>query len=83
MKPIYVLNFGKGISRIINLRTVSSVYQYKNRITVTYNYPNSNGLLIFGSGFYEQTPHKDELNCENEEEAIQHIKCIELCMKNM
>jgi hypothetical protein len=83
MSAIYRLNFGKGISRLINLRTVSSVHQYKNRITVTYNYPTSNGFLIMGCGFHEQVPNKDELNCENEEEATQYVNDIELIMKKL
>lgn len=83
MSALYRLNFGKGISRIINLRTVSSVYQHKNRITINYNYPTSNGFLIFGSGFYEQVPHKEELNFEKEEEATKYLKDMEFVMEKL
>jgi len=83
MSVVYRLNFGKGISKLINLRDVSSVYQYNNRITVNYNYTTSNGLLIFGSGFIEQEHHKEIITFNTEEDASHHIKNIEHAMANL
>jgi len=83
MSAVYRLNIGKGISKLINLRTISSMYQYKNRITVNYNYTTSNGLLIFGYGYIKQQPHTEVFTCNNEEEASQYIKDMEYNMKNL
>lgn len=63
------ITWGKGILKIINLRHVTSVYQHKNRLTITYNIPSSDGLLIFGSGFINQEPHKESIIFDNENDA--------------
>jgi hypothetical protein len=63
------ITWGKGILKIINLRHVTSVYQHKNRLTITYNTTSSDGLLIFGSGFVNQEPHKESIIFDNENDA--------------
>ncbi len=67
------ITWGKGILKIINLRHVTNVYQHKNRVTITYNTPSSEGLLIFGSGFINQEPHKESIIFDNENDAAIHM----------
>lgn len=83
MSSIYKLTWSKGISKLINLRTVSSVYQYKNRLTITYNFTSSDGLLIFGSGFLNNEPHKEVLTFNDEEYTTQQFKDIETQMNQL
>lgn len=83
MSTLYKLTFGKGMTKLINLKTVSSLYQYKNRITVTYNYNASNGLLIFGSGYIHQEPHTEVIHFENEDFATQSINHLEKLMEKV
>lgn len=67
----------------VKVRTVSSVYQHKNHITITYNFTSSDGLLIFGSGFFNNEPHKEVITFSNEEHATEEIKGIEFSMKQL
>lgn len=83
MFSIYKLTFGKNISKIINLKTVSSVYQCKNRLTITYNYTKSEGLLILGSGYINTEPYTEVIHCENDDIASQQINDIEGLLKKI
>lgn len=83
MSSIYKLTWGKGFSKLINLRTVSSVYQYKNNITIKYNFTSGNGLIVFGSGFLEKEPHKEVITFENEECTTEQFNHIENLMKKL
>ena len=74
---MYKFSFGKHFSKLINLKKVSSIHQHGNKITITYNFNSSNGLLIFGSGFIDQEPHKEVIDCENEQDAANHINYIQ------
>jgi len=68
----YRMVFGNNL-RLINLKNVSSIQQFKNKITITYNFHTSEGLLILGSGFIDKLPHTETLTCENEIIACKHI----------
>jgi len=68
----YRMVFGNNL-RLINLKNVSSIQQYKNKITITYNFNTSEGLLILGSGFIDKLPHTETLTCDNENIASKHI----------
>ncbi len=74
---IYRFSFGAHLSKLINLKNVSSIQQHKNKLTITYNFNSSEGLLLFGSGFINQEPHKEVIHCENEQEASNHINFIQ------
>lgn len=69
MRGICRLNWGQGLSKLINTKTISTVYQDNKKLTITYNYNTSNGLIIFGSGFINQEPHSETLHFENSQEA--------------
>jgi hypothetical protein len=68
----YRMVFGNNL-RLINLKNVSSIQQSKNKLTITYNFNTSEGLLILGSGFIDKLPHTETLTCENELDACKHI----------
>ena len=68
----YRMVFGNNL-RLINLKNVSSIQQSKNKLTITYNFNTSEGLLILGSGFIDKLPHTETLTCENERDACKHI----------
>ena len=74
---MYRFSFGKHFSKLINLKNVSSIHQHTNKITITYNFNSSDGLLIFGSGFINQQPHTEIIHCESEQVAINHLDFIE------
>jgi hypothetical protein len=40
-------------------------------------------LLIFGSGFFNNEPHKEVITFSNEEHATEEIKGIEFSMKQL
>jgi hypothetical protein len=81
MNPILRLSFGKNCARLINLKNISSVYHYDNKITMTYNYNTSDGLLIFGCGFFDNNPHSEIIHFDNEKEALDTFNTIDMLMK--
>ncbi len=72
----YRMIFSNNFTRLINLKNVSSIQQCKNKITITYNFNTSEGLLILGTGFIDKLPHTETLTCENEIDASKHIDSI-------
>jgi len=82
-KTICKISWECGITKLINLQTVSNVYQNKNCVTITYNYTSSNGLLIFGSGYINQEPHTETIIFKNTEDATNKIDEIHKSMENL
>ena len=73
----YRLSWSKNINKLINVNTVSSFYQHKNRLTITYNYSLSNAFLIFGTGVIEQTPHQETFDFDNEQTLTNEMEKLE------
>ena len=74
---MYRFSFGKHFSKLINLKNVSSIHQHSNKLTITYNFNSSDGLLIFGSGFINQQPHTETIHFESEQDASKHLDFIQ------
>jgi len=81
MNPILRLSLGKNCERLINLQNVSSVYYKSKKITMTYNYNTSDGLLILGCGFFNKNPHSEIIHFDNEKEALDTFNTIDMLMK--
>lgn len=82
MSRFYKLSWGKHINKLINLNTVSSFYQHKNLITITYNQNASEGVIFFGSGFINQGPHKEIITYDSEDDATNEMQRIEIKVNN-
>jgi hypothetical protein len=81
MNQVLRLSFGKNCARLINLKNISSVYHYDNKISLTYNYCTSDGLLILGSGFFNKNPHSEIIHFDNEKVALDTFNTIDMLMK--
>jgi hypothetical protein len=81
MNQVLRLSFGKNCSRLINLKNISSVYHYDNKISLTYNYCTSDGLLILGSGFFNKNPHSEIIHFDNNEDACKTFNEIDMIIK--
>lgn len=82
MSRFYKISWGKHINKLINLNTVSSFYQHKNLITITYNQNSSEGFIFVGSGFINQGPHKEIITFDNEDDAAKEMERIEIKVNN-
>ena len=79
MFPVYRIIFNNGISKIINLRNVSSVVLNKNIVSINYNTNKLEGMFFFGSGSIESRIHKEEIVCNNEKDASLYFDEIYKC----
>lgn len=59
------LELANKITKIINTKTISTVYQNKNHLTITYNYTSTRSFLLFGTGVIEKEPHSETFTYDN------------------
>jgi hypothetical protein len=77
MKGVYVMKYKNGVTRLINLRNVYSVF-HKNKI-IRFNYTAIDGNFILGSG--DVTPAYDEIVWDTEKEATDELEKITKAME--